>query len=107
MEREDSQYAVAVQNDDAWHFEEDGAAELGYKGSSVDVYLCVRLRRSSKHAKHPARPRRQIVQGRPNFEIRETDRGGRPLYCDVYVDSVREAHGTQIIVTNLSSGAGR
>ena len=24
---------------------------------------------------------------------------GDKLYCDVYVDSVREAHGTQIIVT--------
>ena len=41
----------------------------------------------------------QIVQVDQAFKFAKPIRAGDRLYCDVYVDSVRQAHGTDIIVT--------
>ena len=41
----------------------------------------------------------QIVQVDQVLKFVKPIKAGDKLYCDVYVDSVRQAHGTDIIVT--------
>jgi acyl dehydratase len=97
------EYAVAVQNDDASYFEEDAAAELGYKGLLAPLtFICVfgYMAQSAffKHA-NIAVADAQIVQVDQVLKFDKPIVAGDKLYCDVWVDSMREAHGTQIIVT--------
>jgi acyl-CoA thioesterase FadM len=50
----------------------------------------------------------QIVQVDQVLKFQRPIVAGDKLYCDVYVDALREAHGTQIIVTKniISDEAG-
>lgn len=97
------EYAIAVQNDDAPFFEEDAAAELGYKGLLAPLtFICVfGYKAQSAFFKHAniAVTDQQIVQVDQVLKFQKPIVAGDRLYCDVYVDSVREAHATQIIVT--------
>src|ERR1700757_5352361 len=95
--------ALAVQNKDASFFEEDAAAELGYKGLLAPLtFICVFGYKAQtaffKHA-NIAVEDAQIVQVDQVLKFQKPIVAGAKLYCDVYVDSMREAHGTQIIVT--------
>ena len=97
------EYAVAVQNDDAPFFGEDAAAELGYKGllaplTFISVFGYKAQSSFFEHA-NIAVQEAQIVQVDQVLRFMQPIVAGDKLYCDVYVDSVREAHGTQIIVT--------
>lgn len=97
------EYAGAVQNDDAWYFEEKAASELGYKGLLAPLtFVCVfgYMAQSSffKHANIAVKDA-QIVQADQVLKFYAPLVAGDKLYCDVYVDSVRVSHGTQIIVT--------
>ncbi len=97
------EYAVAVQNDDAAFFEEKAAADLGYKGLLAPLtFICVFGYKAQtsffKHANIAVQDA-QIVQVDQVLKLEKPIVAGDKLYCDVYVDSVREAHGTQIIVT--------
>jgi hypothetical protein len=97
------EYAVAVQNDDTWFFEEDAAAELGYKGLPAPLtFICVFGYQAQsaffKHAKIAVEDA-QIVQVDQVLKFAKPIVAGDKLYCDVWVDSMRESHGTQIIVT--------
>jgi N-terminal half of MaoC dehydratase len=106
------EYAVAVQNDDAEYFEEDAAAELGYKGlpaplTFISVFGYKAQSAFFKYANiavHDA----QIVQVDQVLKFVKPIVAGDKLYCDVYVDAMRRAHGTQIIVTKniISNEAG-
>lgn len=97
------EYAVAVQNDDAFYLEEKAAADLGYGGLLAPLtFICVFGYQAQtsffKHANiavHDA----QIVQVDQVLKFMAPIVAGDKLYCDVYVDSVRVSHGTQIIVT--------
>jgi hypothetical protein len=97
------EYAVAVQNDDAAFFGEDAAAKLGYAGLTAPLtFICVfGYKAQSAFFKHAniAISDQQIVQIDQVLQFAQPIVAGDKLYCDVYVDSVREAHGTQIIVT--------
>jgi hypothetical protein len=97
------EYAVAVQNDDAPFFEEDAAAELGYKGLLAPLtFICVfGYKAQSAFFKHAgiAITEEQIVQVDQVLKFDQPIVAGDKLYCDVYVDSTRVAHGTQLIVT--------
>ncbi|MCV7122712.1 (3R)-hydroxyacyl-ACP dehydratase subunit HadA [Mycobacterium lacus] len=97
------EYAVAVQNGDASYFEEEAAADLGYKGLLAPLtFICVfGYKAQSAFFKHAniAVQDAQIVQVDQVLKFAKPIIAGDKLYCDVYVDSVREAHGTQIIVT--------
>ncbi|MBW0012586.1 (3R)-hydroxyacyl-ACP dehydratase subunit HadA [Mycobacterium sp.] len=97
------EYAVAVQNDDALFFEEKSAAELGYQGLPAPLtFICVfGYKAQSSFFQHAgiAVTDQQIVQVDQVLKFEKPIVAGDKLYCDVYVDSVREAHGTQIIVT--------
>ena len=97
------EYALAVQNADTSYFEEDAAAELGYKGLLAPLtFICVCGYKAQlaffKHA-NIAVEDAQIVQVDQVLKFEKPIVAGAKLYCDVYVDSMRETHGTQIIVT--------
>lgn len=92
-----------MQNDDTPFFEEDAAAELGYKGLLAPLtFICVfGYQAQSAFFKYAniAVEDAQIVQVDQVLNFSKPIVAGDRLYCDVYVDSVRQAHGTQIIVT--------
>ena len=97
------EYAISVQNNDASFFEEDAAAELGYKGLLAPLtFICVFGYKAQtaffQHA-NIAVEDAQIVQVDQVLKFQKPIVAGDRLYCDVYVDSVRQSHGTQIIVT--------
>ncbi|WP_077077633.1 (3R)-hydroxyacyl-ACP dehydratase subunit HadA [Mycobacterium numidiamassiliense] len=106
------EYAVAVQNDDASFFEEDAAAELGYKALVAPLtFICVFGYQAQsaffKHANILVEDA-QIVQVDQVLKFEKPIVAGDKLYCDVSVDSMRETHGTQIIVTKnvITNGSG-
>jgi acyl dehydratase len=97
------EYAVAVQNNDASFFEEKAAAELGYNGLLAPLtFICVFGYKAQtaffQHA-NIAVEDAQIVQVDQVLKFAKPIVAGDKLYCDVWVDSMRESHGTQIIVT--------
>jgi hypothetical protein len=97
------EYAVAVQNDDACYFDEDAAAELGYdKLLAPLTYISVFAYQA--HIAFFASANidiqdAQIVQVDQELKFLRPIRAGDRLYCDVYVESLRTAHGTDILVT--------
>ncbi len=97
------EHAVAVQNDDASFHDEDAAAELGYKGLLAPLtFICVFGYKAQsaffEYAKIAVEDA-QIVQVDQMLKFEKPIVAGDRLYCDVSVDSMRESHGTQIIVT--------
>jgi hypothetical protein len=97
------EYAGAVQNDDAAFFTEDAAAELGYDGLTAPLtFICVfgyKAQSAFFESANIAVQDAQIVQVDQVLKFLKPIVCGDKLYCDVYVDSVRTAHGTEIIVT--------
>ena len=104
MEREKiREYARAVQNEDPSFFSEEAAAELGYAGLVTPLtFISVfgyRAQRAFFDDANIGITDRQIVQVDQELKFLAPVTAGDKLYCDVYVDSVRQAHGTDIIVT--------
>jgi len=97
------EYAIAVQNDDPSFFAEDAAAELGYKGLLAPLtFICVfgyKAQTAFFEYANIAVEDAQIVQVDQVLKFKKPIVVGDKLYCDVYVDSVRRTHGTQLIVT--------
>lgn len=97
------EYAGAVQNDDAWFSDEAAAAELGYKGLLAPLTFCCVFGYQAQSAffkyANIAVTDAQIVQVDQVLRYFKPLVAGDRLYCDVYVDSMRVSHGTQIIVT--------
>ncbi|OBA81103.1 3-hydroxyacyl-ACP dehydratase [Mycobacterium sp. 1164966.3] len=97
------EYAEAVQNTDGSFFTEDAASELGYKALVAPLtFICVfGYKAQSAFFQHAniAVQDSQIVQVDQVLKFEMPIVAGDKLYCDVWVDSMREAHGTQIIVT--------
>jgi CRISPR/Cas system-associated protein Cas5 (RAMP superfamily) len=97
------EYAVAVKNDDAFFFEEKAASELGYDGLLAPLTFISVFGYQAQSAffayANIAIQDEQIVQVDQVLKFRKPIQDGDTLYCDVYVDSVRQAHGTDIIVT--------
>ena len=97
------EYAVAVKNDDAPFFEEKAAAELGYDALLAPLtFISVFGYRAQlaffDHANIGIQDA-QIVQVDQVLKYLKPIQAGDKLYCDVYVDSIRQAHGADIIVT--------
>jgi len=106
------EYAVAVQNDAPEFFEEKAAADLGYQGLPAPLtFVCVFGYTAQtaffKYA-NVAVQDAQVVQVDQVLKYFAPLVAGDKLYCDVYVDSVRVSHGTQIIVTKnvITNAAG-
>jgi acyl dehydratase len=97
------EYAVAVQNGDNVFMEEKAAAELGYDGLLAPLtFICVfgyKAQSAFFQNANIAVADAQIVQVDQVLKFEKPIVAGDKLYCDVWVDSMREAHGTQIIVT--------
>ena len=97
------EHAIAVKNDDDFYFDEAVAAELGHDSLPAPLtFICIfgyvaqlAFFDSANIGIHDA----QIVQVDQALKFERPIRAGDKLYCDVYVDSVRKAHGTDIIVT--------
>ena len=97
------EYAEAVQNDDPAFFAEGAAAELGYDSLLAPLtFICVFGYKAQtaffQHA-NIAIQDAQIVQVDQVLRFLMPIKAGDKLYCDVHVDSLRKAHGTEIIVT--------
>ena len=97
------EYAVAVKNDDPAYHDEDVATDLGHASlpaplTFISIFGYTAQTAFFAHANigiHDA----QIVQVDQAFKFLRPIRVGDRLFCDVYVDSYRQAHGTDIIVT--------
>jgi acyl dehydratase len=97
------EYATAVKNDDPAYFESEAAEGLGYDGllaplTFISVFgyqaqaaMFASANVETKDAK--------IVQVDQILKFQKPIQEGDRLFCDVYVDSVRQSHGTDTIVT--------
>ena len=97
------EYAIAVKNDDAVFFEEKAAAELGYDGllaplTFISVFGYKAVAAFFEHAKIATQDA-QIVQVDQELKFMLPIKVGDRLHCDVAIESIRSAHGTDIIVT--------
>ncbi|KWX20812.1 MULTISPECIES: (3R)-hydroxyacyl-ACP dehydratase subunit HadA [Mycolicibacterium] len=97
------EHAVAVKNDDAYYFDEAAAAELGHESLPAPLtFICIfgyTAQSAFFENANIAIQDAQIVQVDQELKFLKPIKAGDRLYCDVYVHSVRKAHGTDIIVT--------
>jgi hypothetical protein len=97
------EYAVAVKNDDPAFYDESAAAELGHDSlpaplTFISVFGYQAQSAFFAHADIGI-TEMQIVQVDQVLKFLKPIHAGDKLYCDVYVDSVRQSHGADIIVT--------
>lgn len=97
------EYAIAVQNDEAVFSEEEAAAEFGYDGLPAPLtFICVfgyKAQLAFFQNANIAIADAKIVQVDQVLKFLAPIKAGDKLFCDVYVDSVRTAHSTEIVVT--------
>ncbi len=97
------EYAVAVKNDDDFFFDEAVAADLGHKAlpaplTFISVFGYMAQLAFFENANIGIKDAK-IVQVDQVLKFVRPIHAGDTLYCDVYVDSVKQAHGADIIVT--------
>ena len=106
------EYATAVKNDCPEFFDDDAATELGYQGLVAPLTFISVFGYTAQSAffdnANIGITDAQIVQVDQVLKFLKPIQVGDKLYCDVYVHSVRKAHGTDIIVTKniISNEAG-
>jgi acyl dehydratase len=97
------EYAVAVKNDDLAYHDEEFAAELGHEALCAPLTFISVFGYQAQTAffanANIGVTDMKIVQVDQVIKFIQPIHAGDELYCDVYVDSVRQAHGTDIIVT--------
>jgi acyl dehydratase len=97
------EYAVAVKNDDPAFFDETAAAELGHDSLPAPLTFISVFGYQAQSAffadANIGVTDMQIVQVDQVLKFLKPIHAGDKLYCDVYVDSVRQSHGADIIVT--------
>jgi len=97
------EYAIAVKNDDMAYYDEKAAAELGHGQLPAPLtFISVfgyQAQTAFFESANIGVTDMQIVQVDQVLKFRRPIHAGDTLYCDVYVDSVRKSHGTDIIVT--------
>jgi acyl dehydratase len=106
------EYAVAVKNDFPPFHEEKAAEELGYDGllaplTFISVFGYKAVAAFFEWA-NIATNDAQVVQVDQSLKFFAPIKVGDRLHCDVEIESIRRAHGTDIIVTKrtVTSGAG-
>jgi acyl dehydratase len=97
------EYAIAVKNDDPAFFEDAAAAELGYPGlpaplTFISVFGYKAVAAFFEYI-NIATDDAQIVQVDQTLKFLQPIKVGDRLFCDVCIESVRRAHGTDIIMT--------
>lgn len=97
------EYAVAVKNEDPAYHDDAAAAELGHDAICAPLTFISVFGYQAQTAFFASAnigiSDMQIVQVDQVVKFRKPIHAGDTLYCDVYVDSVKQAHGTDIIVT--------
>jgi len=97
------EYAVAVKNDDAAFFDEKAAGDLGYDRLLAPLTFISVFGYQAQSAMFAAADigitDAKIVQVDQVLKFVRPIKAGDKLYCDVYIDSIRKAHGTDIITT--------
>jgi len=97
------EYAVAVKNDDPVFHDEKAAAELGHDRLPAPLSFMSVFGYQAQSAffdyANIGVTDMKIVQVDQVLKFVRPIYAGDTLYCDVYVDSVRQAHGADIIVT--------
>jgi acyl dehydratase len=97
------EYAVAVKSDDPAYFDEEAAADLGHDALLAPLTFISVFGYQAQSAMFAAAnigiADAKIVQVDQVIKFVKPIKAGDKLYCDVYVDSIRKAHGTDIIVT--------
>lgn len=97
------EYATAVKNDDPAFFDEEAAAALGHDALVAPLTFLSILGYQAQLAMFSANnvgiSDAKIVQVDQVVKYFLPIKAGDTLYCDVWVDSIRKAHGTDIIVT--------
>jgi acyl dehydratase len=97
------EYAVAVQNDFPPFHEDKAAEELGYDGllaplTFISVFGYKAVAAFFEWA-NIATNDAQVVQVDQSLKFFTPIKVGDRLYCDVEIESIRRAHGTDIIMT--------
>jgi acyl dehydratase len=97
------EYAIAVKNDDPAYYDESAAAALGHDSLPAPLTFISVFGYQAQSAffadANIGITDMQIVQVDQELKIFLPIKAGDRLFCDVYVHSVRQAHGTDIIVT--------
>jgi len=97
------EYAVAVKNEDPSYQDESAASELGHGSLPAPLTFISVFGYQAQTAffadANIGVTDMQIVQVDQVLKFVKPIFAGDKLYCDVYVDSVRESHGVDIIVT--------
>jgi acyl dehydratase len=97
------EYAEAVKNDDASYFEDKAAAELGYHGLLAPLTFISVFGYQAQTAFFADADigiqDEKIVQVDQEIKFQKPIMVGDVLYCDVYVNSIRQSFGVDIIVT--------
>jgi acyl dehydratase len=97
------EYATAVKNDDPAFFTEEAARELGHDRLLAPLTFISVFGYQAQLAMFAANnigiSDAQIVQVDQVLKFVQPIMAGDTLYCDVYIDSIRKAHGTDVIVT--------
>jgi hypothetical protein len=97
------EYAVAVKNDDLAYYDEKAAAELGHDALPAPLTFISIFGYQAQSAffanAHIGTKDMKIVQVDQVLKFVKPIYAGDKLYCDVYVDSIRQSHGADIIVT--------
>jgi acyl-CoA thioesterase len=97
------EYAVAVKNADDSFFDEKVSADLGYDAILAPLTFISVFGYTAQlamfHHNNIAITDAKIVQVEQSLKFKKPVMAGDRLYCDVEVQSVRQAFGTDIIVT--------
>jgi acyl dehydratase len=97
------EYATAVKNEDAAFFDDKAAADLGYGGLLAPLTFISVFGYQAQSAFFANADigiqDAKIVQVDQELKFLKPIQAGDCLYCDVYVHAIRQAHGTDIIVT--------
>lgn len=97
------EYAKAIKATDPCNFDEQAAAELGYDGlvgplTFISVFGYKSVAAFFEHV-GITHEDAQVVQVDQLLKFFKPIKAGDHLYCDVSVESIRTAHGTDIIMT--------
>lgn len=97
------EHAIAVKNDDASYHDEAAAAALGHDAILAPLTFISIFGYQAQYAMFEdagiAISDAQIVHVDQELKFFAPIMAGDKLYCDVYVESFRQAHGTDVVVT--------
>lgn len=97
------EYAVAVKNDDAAFHDEKAAADLGHEAILAPLtFISIfgyQAQLAMFRSNDIAITDEKIVQVDQELKFLLPIKAGDRLYCDVYVHSIRQSFGADIIVT--------